>query len=833
MIVMKEKARSKEQGQFDALNGRELEILGMLAKGLSNNEISRKLHLSLDTIKWYNKQLFSKLEVSSRTQAVVKAVETGLLETAAGTLATNELVAIPLAKKDIRPVHHLPVPITSFIGREQEIQEVQHLVTGNRLVTITGAGGVGKTRLAIQVASTFVPQFPNGVRWAGLAGLFEVTGGTTADGTLSSTASRIGEELVTQAVAKAFRVPESADLPLIQTLIEHLGDKQVLIVLDNCEHLIQACASATEQLLAGCPRLSILATSREGLGVPGEKVWRLPSLSTTVEARRADHELPTYPEAVILFFVRAADAVPGYQPGDTDPQIIAQICKRLDGIPLAIELAAARLNLLSLPEIAARLDRRFSLLTDGSRTALPRHQTLRAAIEWSYDLLSTAEQGLFRRLSIFAGGFTLEAAEAVCANEEIPNDEILTLLGRLVRKSLLNVVTARQDTELPTRYRFLETIRSFGRLKLDGTEETRWIQDRCAGYYVRLVESAEPELLLPNQAHWSRLLQAENDNLRAVIEWSAESGGSEKSLEKDSRTADNPVESALRLVGALLWFWFSYGSTREGRDLALKALAAPTGAPFLEARARALNTAGFLLYLLGDTASARQALEEARSIQLNLGEKANLAWSLQFLGMVLAYDQEYDQADAAFREGLALTRKIDGVYSNNFLHFLGDIDMLKGNYPRARKIYEESVDILRAIGSQSFLAYPLRRLGYLALGEHNISGAWQYFQESLAINVDIGDQRAIAACLTSISALAMRLDKPVMAARLYGNVESRLETLATNLLNLDQIELTRIYHHLRSRIDQAVFTTADNDGWTMSEEESIALAREIILPVSQ
>jgi predicted ATPase/DNA-binding CsgD family transcriptional regulator len=824
MIGMKEKTPSKEQGQFEPLGARELEILGWMSKGLSNNEIARKLHLSLDTIKWYNKQLFSKLEVGSRTQAVAKAVEASILEPAANALT----------KKDIRPAHHLPVAITSFIGREQEIREVQHLVTGNRLVTITGAGGVGKTRLAVQVASIIVTQFPNGVHWVGLAGLFEGTGSATwegvptADGPPSYIASGISEELVTQAVAKAFRVPESADLPLIQSLIQYLGEKRLLIVFDNCEHLIQACASVTEQLLGGCPRLSILATSREGLGIPGEKVWRLPSLSTRVEAHPTDLKSPAYPEAVILFSARAADALPGYQPGDVDTPIIAQICQRLDGIPLAIELAAARMNLLSLPEIAAFLDRRFSLLTDGSRTALPRHQTLRAAIEWSYDLLSKAEQALFRRLSIFAGGFTLEAAEAVCANEEIPNDEILTLLGRLVRKSLLNVVSAQKNTELPTRYRFLETIRSFGRLKLDGTEETRWVQNRCAAYYVRLVEFAEPELLLPNQAHWSRLLQAENDNLRAVIEWSAESSGYGKSPDKDSLADGNQVESALRLVGALLWFWFSYGSTREGRDLALKALAAPTGTQFMEARARALNTAGFLLYLLGDTSRAIQALEEARSIQLNLGEKANLAWSLQFLGMALAYDQEYDQADAAFQEGLALTKKLDGIYSNNFLHFLGDIDMLKGNFPRARKTYEESVDILRAIGSQSFLAYPLRRLGYLALGENNISGAWQYFQESLAINVDIGDQRAIAACLASIAALAMRLDKPDTAACLYGNVESRLETLATNLLNLDQIELTRTYHNLQNRIEPTVFTTAYNDGWAMSEEQSIALASEQI-----
>jgi non-specific serine/threonine protein kinase len=486
--------------------------------------------------------------------------------------------------------------------------------------------------------------------------------------------------------------------------------------------------------------------------------------------------------------------------------MIAQICLRLDGIPLALELAAARMTLLSAQEIAARLDQRFNLLTSGRRTALPRHQTLLAAIEWSYELLSGAEQKLLRRLSIFAGSFTLETAEIVCSSQELRREEILTLLGRLLDKSLLAVEPPPRHTDLPTRYRFLDTIRSFGRLKLDEAEETGWMCSRHADYYVRLVETAEPELLLQNQVHWFKLLQEENDNLRAVIEWSSETG---------------QAESALRLVGALLWFWFSYGSTREGRDLALKALVSPSGARFKEARARALNTAGFLMYLLGDSTMARQSLEEALSIQNAIEDKASLAWTLQFLGLVLAYDQEYEMADVAMKEGLALTINPGRVQANNFFHFLGDIDMQKGDRARAKKVYEESVSLLRSIGSKSFLAYPLRRLGYLALEQNDLLQAWKYFKESLTLNQEGNDQRGITACLVSMAALAIRLEDPYLAARLYGSVESRLESQSFILLYMDQTELKQIRSHLLNSLNETAFNTAFAEGWEMSEEDII------------
>ena len=707
---------------------------------------------------------------------------------------------------------NLPKPLTSFIGREKEIQEVERLVSKARLVTITGPGGVGKTRLAIQAASALTHQFKDGAWWMELASISGITPSKRESGGPQMGREELsGAELIIQAIAKVLRIPESPGLPLLEGVLEHLQDKKLLLVLDNCEHLIDACAALVERVLGDCLDVTILATSREPLGVPGEKAWALPSLSLPGQGHSLDTSNIFQSEAVSLFIERAADVLPGYQPGELEAPKIAQICLRLDGIPLAIELAAARMNLLSAQEIAARLDRRFSLLTDGSRTALPRHQTLLAAIEWSHDLLSESERVLFRRLSIFAGSFTLEAVEAICAGNIIHQEEVLTLVGRLVDKSLLTVEPNSLGMDLPTRFRFLDTICSFGRLKLDEAEETRQMRDRHADYYVRLVEAAESELLLPDQVHWFKVLQAENDNLLAVVEWSSQS---------------DQAESALRLVGALWFFWWSQSSSREGNILALKALALPSAAQHKEYRARALNTAGVLQWTLGDTVFARQSLEEALSILRATDDKASLARSFLFLGLVFLSDQEFVLAEAAFKEGFDISKRLEDVQANLFPFFQGDLYLQKGDPSRAKNTYEEHANILRVIGNKVYAAYPLRRLGYLALEQNDNSLAWKYFQESLTINREVGDKRAVCACLTSLAALAIHLGKPVVAARLYGAVENGLESLSIILFYQDQIELGRIRNNLLNSLGEATFNAAFIEGWEMSEEEIFKLVEE-------
>ncbi len=338
------------------------------------------------------------------------------------------------------------------------------------------------------------------------------------------------------------------------------------------------------------------------------------------------------------------------------------------------------------------------------------------------------------------------------------------------------------------------------------------MHDRHADYYVCLVEAAAPKLLLPDQVIWYKLFQAEHDNIRAVIEWSAES---------------DQAESALRLVGALWWFWWAQSSSSEGCDLALKALASPSAFRSKDYRARALNTAGCLQWVLGDIVSARQSLEEALSILRTSDDKASLAYSLQFMGLVFTFEGEFDLADAAFREGMAVTKGLTGVNASSFSFFAGDVDLLKGDISRAKKVYQESSDILLAIGNKIYAAYPLRRLGYLALEQNDFSKAQDYFRESLRINREVGDERAVCASLVSLAALAVQMDKPVVAARIHGVVEKQLESLSINMLYLDQIELWQIRLKLADALDEATFQTAFSEGWEMSEEQAIALAEQV------
>jgi predicted ATPase len=707
------------------------------------------------------------------------------------------------------------------------MEQVEDLLSGSRLVTITGSGGVGKTRLAIQVARSLMPQFRDGVCWVGLAtlvaaGPFDHEGGAedrrppkqrAATAPLAGETQLPGEDLVIQAAAKALRVPESPGLPLLDELVEHLHGRQLLLVLDNCEHLIAACAALVERLLGECRKLVVLATSREPLGLPGEKAWPLPSLSLPEREPSVEFSRFAQSEAVRLFVERTADALPGYKPVELDAPAIAQICLRLDGMPLAIELAAARMNLLSANEIAGRLDDRFSLLTAGRRTALPQHQTLRAAIEWSTDLLTEPEQVLFRRLSVFAGSFTLEAAEAVCTGDAVEPDETLTLLGRLVDKSLLQVDPTPQHMGLATRYRYLDTIRSFGRLKLDEAGETSSMLDRHAAYYVRLAETIEPKLLLQDQAIWYKLLQTETDNIRAAIEWCAERG---------------QAESALRLVGAMLWFWWWWhGSVREGLVFVLQALALPSGSQFKQYRARALNTAGYLQWALHDVGAARQNIEEALAIFRELDDETGLSWSLQLFGLVLTAEGEYDLADEVMEEGVAIARNLGNMGTSSFtLAFRGDIALKQGDIAKAKMVYEENADLLREIGNRLLQAYAVRRLGYLALERNDVVQAWRYFRESLVLNQEGGDKLGVAACLTSMAVMSLHLDKPLLAARLLGAVESRLEVLNIHLLELDRTELARVRSETLNILDEETFTASFIQGWELSEDEAIQLVEE-------
>jgi len=457
-----------------------------------------------------------------------------------------------------RPAHNLPLQLTSFVGRDRERAGVRRLLATSRLVTLTGPGGVGKTRLALRVAADVLPEYPHGVWLAELAVLADPA-------------------RVPQAVAAAAGVPEDPARPLLAVLADALRPRRLLLLLDNCEHLVGACARLADALLRACPGLTVLATSREPLSIAAEAAWPVPPLAVPDAGKPPPGGTAARYEAVRLFRDRAAAARPTFRLTRRNAPAVAQLCARLDGLPLALELAAARVRVLPVAELAARLEDRFRLLTGGSRAAPARQQTLRATLDWSYDLLSEPERALFRRLAVFAAGWTMAAAEAVGADADgqgIAPGEVLDLLTGLLDKSL---VTADEQPDGTARYRLLETVRQYAQERLAAGGEAEVVQRRHAAFFLGLAEAAAPELLGGRQTAWLDRLEREHDNLRAALEWLTERGA---------------VEAGLRLGNAVGPFWLTRGYLQEPRERLERLLALP-GAEGTSLRARVLvGTAG-------------------------------------------------------------------------------------------------------------------------------------------------------------------------------------------------------------------------------------------------
>lgn len=495
--------------------------------------------------------------------------------------------------------HNLPNPLTGFVGREREAAEVTRLLASTRVLTLSGTGGVGKTRLALEVAASLLDDYPHGVRLVELAALTDPV-------------------LVPQVVAAALDVREESGSPLLATLIDSLHDKQLLIVLDNCEHLVEACGVLVDALLSGCPDLRVLATSREALGIGGEVVWRVPALSVADLMLPLPTEAIARSEAVRLFVERASAALPGFALTERTAPGVVEICRRLDGIPLAIELAAARVRVLGVEQIAARLDDHLGLLTGGSRTAPSRHQTVRAAIDWSYEFLTDPERRLFDRLSVFAGSLSLEAAEAVGSGDGIAESEIVDVLAGLIDKSL--VIVEPGDYRV-ARYAVLETLRQFGAERLAATSAAPTIRERHALFFVALAEAAESGLFGPDQPAWVTQLGLERGNLRVALQWVLESSN---------------AEAGLRLGAAAFKFWEVSGSVGEGRAWLDKLLTHPASTR-TRARARALGAAVHLATLQGDVAAARVHADESLAIARELGDVPAIAAALQHVGRLALF----------------------------------------------------------------------------------------------------------------------------------------------------------------------------------------------------
>lgn len=635
--------------------------------------------------------------------------------------------------------NNLPEQVTSFIGREKETTEVRALLGKVRLLTLLGSGGCGKTRLSLQVAAEILEEYPDGVWFVELAALTDPA-------------------LVPQAVAKVIGVREEIGKTLTQTVIDHLKPRRVLLILDNCEHLVNACALLATALLKNCPQITMLASSREGMGIAGEQTYRIPSLSlpeATMVSAQTPESLNQY-EAVRLFIDRAIAVQSTFTVTNASAPAVAQLCMHLDGIPLAIELAAARVRSLSVEEINSRLDNRFRLLTGGSRTALPRQQTLRALIDWSYDLLNPVEKRFLSRLSVFAGGWTLAAAEPICSNADteveplIEDWEVLDLLTSLADKSL--VVTEPQP-DGHTRYRLLESIRQYARDRLVEEEGQATVRGRHQTFFLSLIEEAGPQLRGPEQGMWLHRLEQEHDNVRLAMEW--DSG--------NDSDADELRLAVLRATGIMMRFWYVRGYVTEGRKQLERALAgAETLSPEIRstdatksARARAMRSIGVLAHSQGDYEAAQTRYEDSLILFREANDKQGIADALGTLAWAAYSRADYGAARPLAEESLSVFRELGKKQQvASSLGNLGLIARCQGDYVAARQLHEESLGIARELGDRQGVSMSLMNLGWVAKQEGDWETARVMHEESLVIVRELGDKRGIALLLIHLGAVA-------------------------------------------------------------------------------
>jgi non-specific serine/threonine protein kinase len=645
------------------------------------------------------------------------------------------LATIPADGQPITtPPHNLPAEVTSFVGREKEIHEVRRLLSRTRLLTLTGSGGTGKTRLALRAASEALGDFSNGAWLVDLAPLSD-------------------PDLVPQSVASILGVREEPGVPLTRRIADALLYKNLLLILDNCEHLIDAAANLAEVLLHACPDVKLLVTSREALGIPGETAYQVPSLSLppgdTQAPRQAEVALQS--EAVRLFVDRAASIRPGFALTDANAEAVIQICRRLDGLPLALELAAACVRTLGVEQIAARLDDRFHLLTGGSRTALPRQQTLQGMIDWSWDLLSVEEKLLFRHLAVFVGGWTLEAAEFVCASwqasdpSQTASQDVLELLTHLVDKSL---VVAEEHSGV-ARYRMLETIRQYAREKLleAGEAEVRGVRGRHLEFFLELAESAEPALRGEEQLAWLARLELEHDNLRAGLKWASSAASS----------ADSP-HLELRLAGALARFWYLHGYWGEGRTWLRQALVAPLPelAPQDLRQARALALAG-LGWLMDENGEDIPLYQESLTLYRGLSDRWGMAFALRGLGAGLLRQGELDQALVHLHEALDLFRALPDPWGVALTQFsLGWLMVYKDDVEPARAAWSESLEAFRQTGDRWGIAVAMGALSYAARRRGDYARAVALSEASLGYFREVADKAGIATSLSRLGSVAFQ-----------------------------------------------------------------------------
>jgi predicted ATPase/class 3 adenylate cyclase len=683
--------------------------------------------------------------------------------------------------------NNLPQQLSTFIGRERELAEARKLLQDARLLTLTGPGGIGKTRLSLQLGADVLEDYPDGVWFVELAAIADA-------------------RLVPQAVASVLGVKEYAGRPVTEALVKHVKDCRLLLILDNCEHLIAACAEISAQLLRAASRLKILATSREHLHIAGESVYPVPGLSVP----DVDHGIPLEAmpgyEAMNLFIDRAVAAHPSYRRTDQNAVAVAEICRRLDGIPLAIELAAARVRALSTEEIAARLSDRFKLLARGDRTALPRQQTLRALIDWSYDLLTEPERALLRQLSVFAGGFTLDAAEAVAGGDANANASVLDLVSHLVEKSLAVAEPERG------RFRLLETVRQYAGQRLDESGEEAAARSRHLAFYLELAQTARPKLVGPEQGAWLARLDLEGENLLAAHAWCDDLEGG--------------AGPGLKLASSLRRYWMIRGLLGLGLRMTVDALRRPGAEGRDPARWEALLDAGQLCSWMGRYAEAEGYLEESLAIAREIGDRQMIEKVLQPLGLASHGQGNAGKARGHFEEALALARELGNrrelAAAQNAL---AQLHRAEGELDAAEPLYQGALAYARELGDRESIAIALLNLAMVSIARGNGDPVRPMLLEVSAIVDEIGSRPLGQSVLEVCAGLCAHHGEWERAARLYGAVEAQTERTGLHRDPTDDAFLAPLISRARDAMGAAAFAAAEAAGRTLGYENATREAR--------
>ena len=636
-----------------------------------------------------------------------------------------EVIDAPSAPVTARH-HNLPAQLNSFVGRVGEIAKVKEMIAASRLVTLTGPGGTGKTRLSLQAAHQLFDEYPDGV-W-----LVELAPVADAD-------------RVPLAVASVLGVKEEAGRPVDEALVRYVRDRKLLVILDNCEHVLHASAAISKRLLQAGAAIRILASSREALRITGESILPLPALAASESAR--------------LFADRAVAVQPAFRP-DASGAAVAEICQRLDGIPLAIELAAARVSTLSPEQIAVRLSDSMAVLKGGDRTNLSRQQTLRASINWSYDLLSIPERELFRRLAVFSGGWVVDAAEEVCAGGDVMPDDVVDLLTRLVEKSLVSV-----DAE-SGRHGLLETVRQYARELLTASGEEDGIRTRHLHFYLALAEEARTGLGGPAQATWLKRMNLETENVLSAHGWCDHAPGG--------------AELGLKLARAGKSYWINGGLLNLGHRVITEALARPKASSRDELRCRVLFDSGQLSFFMGRYPEAQRALEESLAVARELGNKQRIAAALQPLGMAYLGQALFEKARSHLEEGVSLARELGSKRDvAAALNSLGSIHRMQGALDTAETLYLDADRIMGEAGDTFSRALIFLNHAILAILRSNPRGARAHLLEAVTVSESLSLTRLGLATVEVCSGFAASRGEFERAARFYGVAEA--ENSATGL----------------------------------------------------